>query len=153
MRILLAAVAWMCVAGSAVAQSVQAGSYLCTVEQMAAIGSTHLQGAGPPEVFTDSEVYRFRLRVTTEGDGRLRIVEAPYDGPDRSRYQWEDANSTLHSAYIGDGQAFEAEDGPGFLNFRRDRWGDGLQFYHSGFQYGGGEDESVAVRWGRCVVE
>ncbi len=153
MRLLVVVFAWTCFAASAAAQSVQGGSYLCTVEQMTAIGSTHLEGAGPPEVFSDTELYRFRIRVTADQDGRLRIVEAPYDGPNRSRYEWEEENSTLHDAYIGDGRAFEAEEGLGFLSFGRDRWGVGVQFYHSGFQYGGGEDESVAVRWGRCILE
>jgi hypothetical protein len=91
--------------------------------------------------------------VTSETESRLRIVEAPYDGPQRSMAQWEDDNSTLHAAYVGDGRAFKAEEGTGFLNFGRDRWGEGLQFFHSGFQYAGGEDESVAVRWGRCARE
>jgi hypothetical protein len=82
-----------------------------------------------------------------------RIVETTYNGPDRSNYQWEDDNSTLHSAYVGDGRAFVAEGGPGFMNFARDRWSDALQFYHAGYEYAGGEDEHLSVRWGRCRVE
>lgn len=152
MRAILAAVAlWTLTGGVATAQRVGVGAYLCSVHQMTAIGSTHLEGAGPPVVFSDSELYHFRILVTADPDGRLRVVETPYDGPSRSMYQWEDANSTLHSPYVGDGREFRAEDAPGFLTFGPHRWGDDLQFYHSGFQYGGGEDESLAVRWGRCA--
>ena len=151
MRAFVIIIAAFALAGPAAAQSVQAGAYLCSVEQYAGVGSTHLEGAGPPEAFASSEVYRFRISATQESDGRLRIVETPYNGPQRSAMQWEDDNSTLHAAYIGDGRAFEAEEGPGFMSFGRD--GGGLQFYHSGFQYAGGDDESVAVRWGRCTRE
>ncbi len=140
-------------ASGAAAQAVSAGSYLCSVEQQAHIGSTHLERAGPPETFSSDEVYRFRLVVTGADGARLRIQETPYDGPQRSTAVWEDDNSALHGAYVGDGRAFTAERGPGFLNFGRDRWGANLQFYHAGFQYAGGEDESVAVRWGRCARE
>jgi hypothetical protein len=143
----------LALANTAAAQSVQAGRYLCSVEQLAGIGSTHLEGAGPPDAFTSAELYRFRILVTPEADGRLRVVEAPNNGPQQSTRQWEDDNSTLHTAYFGDGRAFRAEEGTGFLNFGHHRWGEGLQFFHSGFQYAGGEDESVAVRWGRCARE
>lgn len=137
----------------AFAESVQAGLYLCTVEQTAQIGSSHVEGAGPPTVSVNATPYQFRLRASTEADGRLRIVEAPFDGESRSRFQWEDENSTLHAPYVGDGFLFGASGAPGFLRFSGDRWGNALQFYHSGFQYGGGEDESLAVRWGRCEPE
>jgi hypothetical protein len=136
------------------AQALQAGTYLCTMEQRAGIGSTHLEGAGPPEAFSHAEHYRFRISVSAVRDtSQLRLVEAPYNGSDRSNYEWEDENSTLHSAYIGDGRAFTAEGRPGFMNFARDRWGDALQFYHAGYEYAGGEDESLSVRWGRCRAE
>lgn len=147
------AAATLMLASTAAAQSVAVGTYLCTVEQTASIGSTHVEDARPPSASTNNELYRFRLSVSDAPDGRLRVVEVPYDATDSSRYLWEDDNSTLHSAYRGDGRAFNAEGAPGFLNFGRDRWGDALQFYHSGFQYAGGEDESVAVRWGRCAPE
>ena len=149
--VLIAAATVMLPTGVASAQSVRPGAYLCSVEQLAGVGSVHLEGASTPDAFTSDERYRFRLIVTQE-DGRLRIEEAPYDGPDGSPSQWEDDNSTLHSIYVGDGRAFRAEEGSGFLNFGAARSGV-LQFYQSGFQYAGGEDESVAVRWGRCVPE
>jgi hypothetical protein len=139
--------------GAASAQALREGSYLCAVEQRAGIGSTHLEGAGPPEAFAQAVHYRFRLTATRAPDGRLRVVEAPYDGPEHSRYQWEDDNSTLHSVYVGDGRDFTAVDAPGILNFARDRRGDALQFYHAGYEYAGGEDKSLSVRWGRCAPE
>lgn len=134
------------------AGAVSVGSYVCSVEQKASIASTHLEGAGPPLASTDTQAYRFRIVVAADA-GRLRIVEAPYTGADASPYQWEDENSTLHAAYLGDGRAFAEEEGPGFLNFGRNRWGPGLQFYHAGYEYGGGEDQSLSVRWGSCLRE
>lgn len=138
--------------GSASAQAVSSGTYICTVEQRASISTTHLEGAGPPEANIHTAQYRFRMQVT-QNSGSFRIVEVPYDGPDQSRMQWEDDNSTFHGAYVGDGRAFHSEDGPGFLNFNRDRWGPALQFYHSGYEYAGGEDQHLSVRWGRCAEE
>jgi hypothetical protein len=156
MRVLvLAALLTTLAPGDALAQrSVTTGSYLCTVEQIAGIGTSHLEGAPPPSAFAGAERYRFRLTVTAEPTpGRFRVVEAPYDGPDASRAQWEDDNSTLHAPYVGDGRAFTAEGAPGILSFGRDGWGEALQFYHAGYQYAGGEDESLSVRWGRCARE
>ncbi len=150
--IVIGLTAGLMLTGVASAQAVRVGSYLCSVEQLAGVGSVHLEGAGPPDAFTSVEVYRFRIVVTQQRD-QFRIEEAPYDGPDRSMAQWEDDNSTLHGAYVGDGRAFKEVEGSGFLNFGRDRWGRDLQFYHAGFQYAGGEDESLAVRWGRCAPE
>ncbi|MEJ0058207.1 MAG: hypothetical protein WDM79_00760 [Terricaulis sp.] len=138
--------------GVASAQAVGAGTYLCTTEQRASIGTTHLEGAGPPEASASTPRYRFRLHVT-EHAGSYRVVEVPYEGPDQSPFQWEDDNSTLHSAYVGDGRAFHSEDGPGFLNFNSDAWGPALQFHHAGYEYAGGEDRQLSVRWGRCVAE
>lgn len=151
-----ALVATVLLIGAAAAQQrgrVAPGYYLCTVEAKASIGSTHLENAPPPDArVEETPRYRFRLLVSAEGD-RLRVTEAPYDGPERSLWQWEDDNSTLHAAYIGNGAAFVAEGAPGILNFGRDRWGDALQFYHAGFEYGGGEDEQMSIRWGRCAPE
>lgn len=137
------------------ASALSVGGYVCSVEQYAGIGSVHLEGSGPPAAFTEGTPYRFRLVVSVGAEaGQLRIVETPYTGPDRSTYQWQDANSTLHAPYVGDGRVFSAEGEPGFLIVGPDRGHPGsLQFYHSGFQYAGGEDESVAVRWGRCSPE
>ena len=150
---LVAATLSMCAASVASARSIGAGTYVCTVEQRASIGSIHLEGAGPPQTDASAEHYRFRIQVEALRAGRLRIVELPYEGPERSQFQWEDDNSTLHSAYLGDGRAFTAEKGHGFLDFDDDRGADDLQFHHAGYEYAGGEDEKLSVRWGRCRVE
>lgn len=134
------------------AQGVDPGVYLCDVLEHATIASSHLEDSGPPEASVVDAPYRFRILVSGEA-GALRIIEIPYDGPVASRLLWEDENSTLHTAYQGDGRAFLAERGTGFLNFRRDRWGAELQFHHAGYQYAGGEDEHLSVRWGRCSVD
>jgi hypothetical protein len=74
--------------GVASAQAIEAGTYLCGVEQRAGISSTHIEGAGPPRAHSDAEHYRFRIAVAAVGDtGQLRIVELPYDGPDRFEFQ------------------------------------------------------------------
>ncbi|MES2001985.1 MAG: hypothetical protein V4444_06720 [Pseudomonadota bacterium] len=81
------------------------------------------------------------------------MIEIAYEGPDRDRAEWEDKNSVLHSAYFGNGTDFYAADRPAFMTLYRTRPGhsDGdIAFYHSGFEYPGGEDENLAVRWGRC---
>jgi hypothetical protein len=156
MRVAAFAAAAMGFATNASAQLVEPGSYLCSVEQLAAISSTHLEDADPPRASGGPEVYRFRMRVSAEpGSDRLIVEEAPYDGPGRSAMQWEDENSTLHAPYVGDEYVFNAiGDVPGFLRFTRDRrWGDDLQFYHSSFQFAGGEDIHLNARWGRCVRE
>jgi hypothetical protein len=148
----MAASSLIVMAALAGANVLSPGGYLCTAQQTASIGSTHLDGARAPHSSDSSDAYRFRILVSAEGD-RLRVVEAPYDGPDRSRYEWEDANSTLHTAYVGDGREFTAVGAPGFLTVGPNRWGEGIQFYHAGFQYAGGEDESLGIRWGTCEPE
>lgn len=156
MRAAILVAATFAFAGEASAQRVEAGSYLCSVEQLASISSTHLEDADPPVARADASSHRFRITVKPETNGRRLIVEeAPYDGPDRSSMQWEDDNSLLHAPYVGDGYRFDAlGEVPGFLRFTRDpRWGDDLQFYHAGFQYAGGEDIHLNARWGRCQRE
>lgn len=156
MRFAAITVAFSLFVAEASAQLVGSGSYICSVEQLASISSTHLEDADPPVASVDTDRYRFRITISTERDtDRLIVEEAPYTGPDRSLVQWEDDNSTLHAPYAGDGYRFDAiGDMPGFLRFTRDpRWGDDLQFYQSSFQYAGGEDIHLNVRWGRCQPE
>ena len=131
-----------------------AGTYLCTSEQRAGVGATHLENAPPPSAFAEHARFQFRIAVTRNG-ADYRLVEAPYDGPGHSDYQWEDDNSTLHAAYLGDGSHFEAADGHGFIDFAlvRAGWGGELQFFHAGYEYAGGEDETLSVHWGRCASE
>ena len=150
--ILLASALCAGICGEASARVLSVGTYLCTVEQRAGIGTNHLEGAPPPTAYSGPQHYRFRISVTAEGD-RLRIVETAYTGADRSNAQWEDDNSTLHDAYLGEGDQFSPEHGQGFLDFARNAWGEGVQFHRAGFEYAGGEDEQVSIRWGRCVKE
>jgi hypothetical protein len=156
MRRLLIAVAAVAFATEATAESVQPGFYICSVEQLASINSAHLEDADPPRAGAGAGRYRFRISVRAERDGEGLIVEeAPYNGPDRSLSVWEDDNSTLHAPYVGSDYRFDAlGETPGFLRFTRDlRWGDDLQFYHAGFEFAGGEDMHLSVRWGRCTPE
>lgn len=141
---------------TAAQKAIPAGTYLCTVMSRAGIRSIHIEGSGPPKAFAaDRDPTRFKMRITPNRNRTrpFRMVEIAYDGPDRDQAEWEDANSVLHSAYLGNGTDFYAADRPAFMTLYRTRPGhsDGdIAFYHSGFEYPGGEDENLAVRWGRC---
>jgi hypothetical protein len=146
-------------AGARIADVRMVGEYLCTVAEKASIESLHLEGAGPPTAVVDDRLpTRFRLGIS-EGKGanaqELRLVELPYEGADRDPTEWHTANTVLHSAYVGDGRSFisterDAEDffvlGP---TVHSSVDGD-LAFYHSGFEWAGGEDAFLSIRWGRC---
>ncbi len=153
--LLMGAAAMAMFAGGS-AQNALVGVYVCTSTARAAIVSQHLEGAGPPSAWVDDgQPTKFKMQVTQprRGAKHHRVVEISYDGPDRDRAEWQDENSVLHSAYVGDGRVFNAVKGPAFLTVgMSDHGGDGgsLQFYHAGFEVAGGEDTQLAVRWGRC---
>ena len=137
------------------AESVPAGSYTCSVEQRAGIGATHLGGDSGPQAFVDAEpAYRFRITLSDGSEGQ-RVVEAPYDGPGRSRMEWHTPNSTLHAPYVRDGNVFRATGGEvGFLQLSSQGEPSGrIRFYLSAFEYPGGEDKVLAVRYGHCERE
>jgi len=135
---------------------ISAGVYLCTVLERAGIGSIHLEGAGPPEAFASkAPPTRFKIQIKPNRHRAkpFRVTEIAYDGPDRDQAEWEDANSVLHSVYLGNGQVYYAVHGPALLSLYRTYPGntDGdIEFYHSGFESPGGEDTNLSVRWGRC---
>jgi hypothetical protein len=92
------------------------------------------------------------MRITGEGQG-FTAIETPYSGADRDPCEWHTANSVLHSAYVSeDGQDFVATEDRAFLRITVLRDG-ALRFYHSGFDYPGGEDTNLSVRWGTCVLQ
>ncbi|QLC21225.1 hypothetical protein HFP51_02895 [Parasphingopyxis sp. CP4] len=132
------------------------GEYLCTISARAGIASFHFEDADPPEAFVDNELpSRFRMRITGDTDGaqQYRAFEIEYDGEDRVPQQWHTNNSILHSTYLGDGALFHATEDPAFFTLQRTMHSnrDGsLSFYHTGFEYMGGEDTHLSVRWGRC---
>jgi hypothetical protein len=135
------------------ASSDLAGAYICDVNQKAGIGSWHLEGAPEPSSFRDDSVTRFAMTIadTKVGKPRYKIVEAAYDGPKRDQAIWQTANSVFHSAYVSDdGQNFVATEDQGFLRIAPHFKG-GLWFYHAAFEYPGGEDTNLSVRYGRCV--
>ena len=138
------------------AQKSIAGVYLCTVAEKAGIGSIHSDDAGGHSAFVDDrQPTRFKMRITPKPKGakRYRLIEIAYDGSDRDTMETEDANSVLHSVYLGDGNVFNATDGPAFLTFGETGFpnSDGnFVFYHAGFEHPGGVDTNLAVRWGRC---
>jgi len=133
------------------AWSAETRDYVCTVEQKAGIGAVHLEGAGAPEAFIATETpTRFAMQITGEGQ-HFVAIETPYSGADRDRYEWHTSNTVLHSAYESDdGQDFVAVEDRAFLRITTMTDGS-LRFYHSGFEYPGGEDTNLSVRWGVCV--
>lgn len=134
------------------AQGIAAGSYLCTVEKRTGVSMTHLEGAPPPDVFVDtSPKMKFRMMVE-RGPGYV-ATELPYDGPDASQLTWQTENAILHGPYYGDGWQFTAKDDQAFLRMHDSIEPNIVWFWHSGFEYAGGEDPNLTVRWGRCILE
>lgn len=142
---------------SKVAQIV--GQYLCTVAAKASIESLHLEDSGPPVAVAQNQLAtRFKIRISealSDGKNRLRLDEVPYNGADRDPSEWHTSNQVLHSSYLGNGDSFHAtgEDSEAFFTLRPTvhKSVDGeLAFHHSGFEWAGGEDQLLSVRWGRC---
>lgn len=127
--------------------------YICAVEQKAGIGAAHLEGSGTPQAFVSRETpTRFGMRITREEGRGSHAAETSYAGPDRDPYEWQTANSVLHGAYSSDdGENFVATEDQAFLRILTARNGT-LRFYHAGFEYPGGEDTNLSVRWGTCVL-
>lgn len=132
------------------------GEYLCTVAQKTAIAQTHLEGGPPPTAMIDNtSPTRFPIAVSVTEEGDYRLVELPYDGPDRDQSEWHTEMSVLHGEYRGDGERFRStgEWEQGFFVIHRtlhsNADGD-LGFHHAGFEWAGGEDHSLSSRWGRC---
>ena len=145
-------VAAMAVCGfDASAQTVEPGSYLCTVDQRAGVGGNHMEDSGPPTGYLDDQPrVKFRMAIV-RGPG-FTVTELPYDGPGASQYQWQDDNAVLHGPYFGDGYKFTAAEDQAFL--RMATMADGaVWFYHAGFEYAGGEDVALSVRYGTCRRE
>ena len=132
------------------------GTYLCTVAEKAGLSERHLEGAGPPRAINyPSPMTRFRMRISPIDHKKMHfsLVEIAYDGADRDDAEWHTDNSVLHGEYRGDGNSFTARKDQAFFAFGKTRHknGDGdYEFYHAGFEYPGGEDTKLSVRWGRC---
>ena len=135
------------------------GRYLCTVAEKASIESSHLDEAGSPAAVSQRNVAtRFKIEISERDDGqsdKLSLVELPYDGPDRDPTEWQTRNSVLHSSYVERGSGFQSTDveAEGFFvlgpTVHSNADGD-FAFYHSGFEWAGGEDTYLSIRWGRC---
>ncbi|MES2903352.1 MAG: hypothetical protein V4696_04125 [Pseudomonadota bacterium] len=133
------------------------GTYLCTVAEKAGITSRHSELAGHPSAAKyDNPMTRFKMVISPiKGQKlRFRLLEIEYAGPDRDDSVWHTEKSVLHGEYRGDGNRFMASEDQAFLSFgkttaHKNSDGD-FEFYHSGFEYPGGEDTKLSVRWGRC---
>lgn len=80
------------------------------------------------------------------------VTELPYTGQGASQSVWQDENAVLHSIYLGDGYMFTAKEDQAFLRIAEMENGR-LWFYHAGFEYPGGEDVALSVRYGTCSRE
>ena len=130
-------------------------TYLCTVEQKAGIGGVHLEGSADPTAFVAEGVgNRFKIvmtRASESGTSLLYVKEIGYSGTDRDRTEWHTVNSVLHSVSIGDGTDFRSSEDLGILRLTvTDPEMGRLWFYHAGFEYPGGEDVNLSVRYGQC---
>lgn len=136
--------------------AVRPGNYLCTVEQKAGISVLHLEGRDEPQAFESHDApTRFAMRIEGTADGtgsEFRVIELPYTEADRDPREWQTPNSVLHSEYVGEWDQFFASEDQAFLRVGNN--GDGtIWFYHSGFEYAGGEDASLSVRSGNCTLQ
>lgn len=144
---------------AAQAQDTTNGDYLCTVAEKAGIASIHLEGASPPEAYVEEDLpTRFLIRIADSDNaaGAHSLVELPYGGPDLDQRDYGTPFSVIHETYYGDGVEFAALQAPSYFSLFETVHGnaDGdLAFYHLGFEYPGGEDTELAVRWGRCRRE
>lgn len=119
MRIAAIAIFGLSVVGRANAFEVDAGVYLCTVDQRAGIGGVHLESGDLPSTFLDatpSGIFRIEIR---RGPG-FTIVELRYEGPNASHHAWHTPNAVLHSIYRGDGRNFGAAEDQAFLRIGPD---------------------------------
>ncbi len=128
------------------------GNFNCTVHQQAGISSIHLEGADPPRAYEEQDVNTtFGMRIDTSPDSNNPFVASETEDrgehPDRAQYHTN--YSLLHSAYYGDGFDFTAAEDQGFLRLHHQKNGN-IFFYHSGFEYPGGEDVRLSVRFGEC---
>ena len=138
--------------GTAVADP-PVGRFVCTVEQKAGIGGVHLENAPPPSAFVaPHDHYRFAISIE-RASSRYRVTEAPYAGRDRDPSEWDTPNSVLRAPYDGDGSAFTESEDQGFLTLGSlDPVTGGFWFYLAAYEYPGGEDTNLAVRFGHCVL-
>lgn len=134
------------------------GDYLCTIVEKAGISSWHGEGSEPPKTYISNLLpTRFTMRILLDesSGAQYKMIETNYDGPDRDPREWHTDNSILHLAYFGDGIQFTAVEGQAFVRFHRTvhKNDDGeFGFYHAGFEWAGGEDNHLSVRWGRCKL-
>jgi len=132
------------------------GAYVCTVKQKASIASRHMAGSGEPKAAIDSDLpKRFSINIKSHNIPfiGLQVDETPYAGSDRDRVEYHTENSVLHSSYSGAGPEFSANQDQGrfWLGKAATSDSDGdYEFYHSGFEYPGGEDTKLSIRWGYC---
>ncbi|MEO1240835.1 MAG: hypothetical protein AAFX54_02915 [Pseudomonadota bacterium] len=136
----------------AAAESDISGDYACTVHEKAGVASIHLEGADPPRAYGRQDVqttFGMRIAHSANGDHPFTVMETEDRGeaPDRTQYHTD--FSVLHSAYYGDGFDFTATEDQAFLRLHHKRDG-GVSFYHAGFEYPGGVDVNLSVRFGEC---
>lgn len=146
---------FIALAASARAEPDITGEYACTVHEKAGIASIHLEGADPPKAYLDKEArntFGILISQLSEGDHEYAVVETNDRGENPDRMEYHTQFTTLHSVYMGDGMDFTAVEDQAFLRLHHasDR---SILFYHAGFEYPGGDDVRLSVRYGECKVK
>lgn len=132
------------------------GDYRCTVAEKASIESNHTEGSAPPVAVIEERMpTRFTIRIAAGPDNALQLTELPYDGADRDQREWHTPSSVIHGTYSWSGDSFRSDedDEEAFFALRptvHSNVDGNLSFYHSGFEWAGGEDTYLSIRWGRC---
>ena len=153
-HISLMAVFGVSISATAGAETEISGVYTCTVDQKAGISSIHLEGADPPRAYKLHGVqttFGMRIDYSSDTDHPFVVIETEDRGEKPDRTQYHTNFSVLHGAYHGDGRDFAAADDQAFLRLHHQPSGK-LFFYHAGFEYPGGEDVRLSVRFGQCAV-
>lgn len=141
-----------CLIGNAQAGITIVGEYACAVHEKAGIASIHLEDSGPPAAYLEHEIQStFGMKIEATLDERLpyKATETTDRGNNPDGMEYHTQFSVLHSAYLGNGSNFGAAEDQAFLRIYNRKDG-GLYFYHAGFEYPGGEDVRLSVRYGEC---
>lgn len=137
---------------TAEAEKTITGEYACSVHEKAGITSIHLEGADPPTAYLEHDIqstFGMSIEKTAGGEFSYKVTETPDRGENPDRMDYHTQFSLLHSDYYGDGWDFTAAEDQAFLRLYRHSNGR-FFFYHAGFEYPGGEDVRLSVRYGEC---
>lgn len=131
-------------------ESVPLGEYLCRVDKSVGVRGQHMEGEQSLRTFEKETATRFKIQIVMNHAKKYVLEEVAYEGQDRDRTQWHTEDSVLHGTYVGDGFDYRSDSDLAFLRFGSVASEGRVTFLHSGFEYPGGEDVSLTVRFGTC---